>query len=113
MPGKSVVPALKIGLFGVGLEAYWKQFERLEERLRGYVDQVANRLGTFGAEIINLGLIDNPEKAFEAGSLFRREDVDIKFLYVTTVCALFNSAACNKKGESPCCCVKSCTRISN
>ncbi len=84
MPGKIVTPALKIGLFGIGLEAYWEQFEGLEKRLRGYVDQVAKRLETSGAEIVNLGLIDNPEKAFEAGSRSRREDVDIIFLYVTT-----------------------------
>ncbi len=84
MPGKIVTPALKIGLFGIGLEAYWEQFGGLETRLRGYVEQVAARLRKSGAEIVNLGLIDNPEKAFEAGSRFRREDVDIIFLYVTT-----------------------------
>lgn len=79
-----MTPALKIGLFGIGLEAYWEQFEGLEKRLSGYVDIVAGRLKTFGAEVINLGLIDSPEKAFKAGHCFRREDVDLIFLYVTT-----------------------------
>ncbi|MFT3749360.1 MAG: hypothetical protein QM768_13625 [Agriterribacter sp.] len=32
---------LKIGLFGIGLEAYWEQFEGLQKRLAGYVDVVA------------------------------------------------------------------------
>src|SRR5690606_6612061 len=31
-----------------------------------------------------LGLIDTPEKAMEAGHRFRREDVDLIFLHVTT-----------------------------
>ncbi|HRN57404.1 MAG TPA: arabinose isomerase [Agriterribacter sp.] len=75
---------LKIGLFGVGLEAYWEQFEGLETRLSGYVDIVAGRLKAFGAEVVNLGLIDTPVKAFEAGHSFRAADVDLIFLYVTT-----------------------------
>ncbi|CAG5017083.1 L-arabinose isomerase [Dyadobacter sp. CECT 9275] len=75
---------LKIGLFGIGLEAYWEQFDGLEERLKGYVRLVEEKLAGFGAEIVNLGLIDTPEKALEAGHDFRRADVDLIFLYVTT-----------------------------
>lgn len=75
---------LKIGLFGIGLNTYWDQFEGLEQRLSGYVDEVAGKLAGFGAGVVNLGLIDTPQKALEAGSRFRREDVDLIFLYVTT-----------------------------
>lgn len=77
-------PRLKVGLFGIGLQAYWEQFDGLELRLKGYVDVVAQRLQGYGAEIVNLGLVDTPEKAFESGSRFRREEVDLIFLYVTT-----------------------------
>jgi len=75
---------LKIGLFGIGLEAYWPQFEGLKERLEGYIEEVSKNLNNHGSEIINLGLIDNPLKAVEAGHKFRQADVDIIFLYVTT-----------------------------
>ncbi|MBC7423855.1 MAG: arabinose isomerase, partial [Ferruginibacter sp.] len=75
---------LKIGLFGIGLEAYWQQFEGLEKRLTGYVQVVEDKLKGFGASIVNLGLIDTPQKAFDAGHEFRKQDVDIIFLYVTT-----------------------------
>ncbi|SEJ22482.1 L-arabinose isomerase [Dyadobacter sp. SG02] len=75
---------LRVGLFGIGLDAYWAQFEGLEARLKGYVGIVTERLGGYGAEIVNLGLIDTPEKALAAGHQFRREDVDLIFLYVTT-----------------------------
>ncbi|WP_409012539.1 arabinose isomerase [Dyadobacter sp. Leaf189] len=75
---------LKIGLFGVGLQAYWEQFEGLEERLKGYLEVVDTKLTNCGAEIVNLGLIDSPEKAMEAGHAFRKADVDLLFLYVTT-----------------------------
>jgi L-arabinose isomerase len=75
---------LKIGLFGIGLDAYWEQFAGLEARLKGYLNTVEEKLKAIHPEIINLGLIDTAEKAFEAGSKFRREDVDLIFLYVTT-----------------------------
>ncbi|MFX1706792.1 arabinose isomerase [Chitinophaga sp. CC14] len=75
---------LKVGLFGIGLAAYWEQFEGLQHRLSGYINIVHQQLQHYGADIVNLGLIDTPEKAFEAGSRFRKEDVDLIFLYVTT-----------------------------
>jgi len=75
---------LKVGIFGIGLDAYWAQFEGLEARLRGYTDQVARKLERPGVQVVNLGLIDTPEKALVAGHDFRRADVDLIFLYVTT-----------------------------
>lgn len=77
-------PPLKIGLFGIGLDAYWPQFAGLKDELEHYLKEVHQRLTQPGTEIINLGLIDNVDKAFEAGKNFRTEDVDILFLYVTT-----------------------------
>jgi len=74
----------KIGLFGIGLDAYWPQFPGLEERLKGYAGQVAQKLERAGAQVVNLGLIDTPEKALAAGHEFRRADVDLIFLHVTT-----------------------------
>ena len=68
---------LKVGLFGIGLNAYWPQFAGLEPRLRGYVDRVAEKLARPGVEIVNLGLIDDPEKAMDAGHQFRAADVDL------------------------------------
>ncbi len=76
--------AFTVGLFGIGLEAYWAQFEGLKERLNGYVDKIAQRLRRPGVSVVSLGLVDSPEKAAAAGHEFRRADVDLIFLYVTT-----------------------------
>jgi L-arabinose isomerase len=76
--------ALKVGLFGIGLDAYWPQFAGLHERLSGYVGVVERRLTRPGVEVVNLGLIDTPERALEAGHRFRAADVDLIFLHVTT-----------------------------
>lgn len=75
---------LKVGLFGIGLDAYWPQFEGLEERLKSYVGVVEQKLTRDDVDVINLGLIDTPEKAVQAGHDFRSADVDVIFLYVTT-----------------------------
>lgn len=76
--------ALKIGLFGIGLDTYWPQFPGLKERLEGYIGVVNNRLAEFGATVVNLGLIDTPEKGLDAGHAFRQADVDLLFLHATT-----------------------------
>ena len=74
----------RAGLFGIGLEAYWPQFPGLEARLRGYLARVAARLASMRIEVVNLGLVDSPAKAIEAGHAARRGDIDILFLYVST-----------------------------
>jgi L-arabinose isomerase len=75
---------LRVGLAGVGLEAYWSQFDGLEQRLTGYVDEVGALLAADSREIVSLGLIDTPEKALDAGHRCRREEVEILLVYVTT-----------------------------
>lgn len=75
---------LKIGLFGIGLDTYWPQFEGLKERLEGYLNTAEQKLCALHPAIVNLGLVDTAEKAFEAGRQFRTQDVDLIFLYVTT-----------------------------
>jgi L-arabinose isomerase len=75
---------LRVGLFGIGLDTYWPQFAGLEDRLKGYLGKVADKLRRPGVDVVNLGLIDTPEKAAGAGHRFRQADVDLIFLYVTT-----------------------------
>src|SRR5579863_3127869 len=75
---------LRVGLCGIGLDAYWSQFLGLEERLKGYVARVGSGIARPGVEVVDLGLIDTPQRALAAGRTCRREEVDCLFLYVTT-----------------------------
>lgn len=75
---------LRVGLFGIGLDAYWPQFAGLKERLEGYLSRVESKLRRPDVEVVNLGLIDTPPKAMDAGHAFRQQDVDLIFLHVTT-----------------------------
>ncbi len=74
----------RIGLFGIGLAAYWPQFPGLKERLEGYQKRVQDRLVAMGAEVVSVGLVDSAPNAAEAGERFCREDVDIILCYVGT-----------------------------
>jgi L-arabinose isomerase len=77
-------PGARVGVFGIGLETYWRQFEGLEQRLTGYLDGVAQRLQRPGVQVVNAGLVDTVDKAFAAGRRFQEAGVDLIFLYATT-----------------------------
>ncbi len=74
----------KIGIFGIGLAAYWPQFEGLKERLEGYQRQIEAKLCEMGAEVASAGLVDTAPAAQAAGDLFARENVDMIICYVGT-----------------------------
>jgi len=75
---------LRVGLVGLGLDAYWEQFEGLEARLQGYLMEVEQKISGSSRIIVNLGLVDTPQKAIDAGHSCRRNDIDILLVYVTT-----------------------------
>ncbi len=74
----------KIGVFGIGLAAYWPQFEGLRERLIGYQGQVETLLRGFGAEVVSAGLVDTAPAAMAAGDQFAQANVDLLVCYVGT-----------------------------
>ncbi len=92
---------MKIGLFGIGLDAYWSQFEQLKHRLEKYLEEVEEKLFAIHPNIINAGLVDNIDKAFETGDLFKQQDVDIIFLYVTTYALSSTVLPVVKKAKVP------------
>jgi L-arabinose isomerase len=73
----------KVGLFGIGLAAYWPQFPQLKERLLGYHRVVAGRLAEH-AQVIDAGLVDTAPQAAAAGDRFAREGVELVVCYVGT-----------------------------
>ncbi len=74
----------KIGVFGIGLAAYWPQFEGLKEHLEGYQREVEANVRGMGAQVVSAGLVDSPQGAQAAGDLFARETVDLMICYVGT-----------------------------
>lgn len=76
-------PKARVGLFAVGLAAYWPQFPGLKERLEGYYQHVAGQLAAF-AEVVPIGLIDTPQAAHAAGLRLAAEHVDLLICHTAT-----------------------------
>jgi L-arabinose isomerase len=73
----------KIGVFGIGLAAYWPQFDGLRERLESYQRRVEDTISQW-ATVVSGGLVDDVPKAAAAGEVFARAGVDLVFCYVGT-----------------------------
>ena len=74
----------RIGVFGIGLHAYWEQFPGLEARLNCQQREVEDALGRFGIEVISAGLVDTAPRAAEAGRMFAASGLDLILCYVGT-----------------------------
>lgn len=78
---------LKIGLFGTGLDTYWKQFEGLRESLVGYQAMIHDRMEhDCNIKVVDAGMVDNLERGHEAAEKLRQEGVELAFLYLSTYC---------------------------
>ena len=75
---------MKIGLFSIGLDTYWAQFDGLLDNLEGYHNQILGRVGAMGIEVVDAGMVDNEAKAGAAAEQFKKEDVEIIFLFIST-----------------------------
>jgi L-arabinose isomerase len=88
----------RIGLYSVGLKAYWNQFEGLRERLIHYGKFIETKLLEYG-EVFNFGLVDDETAGRQAGEWLNARNVDIVFChsatYVTSACVLPVHQICN------------------
>jgi len=73
-----------VGVFGIGLAAYWPQFPGLRERLEGYQRGLEAKLDELGAEVVSAGLVDTAEGAREAGERFAASSAGLVMLYTAT-----------------------------
>jgi len=80
----SRVTAPRIGVFGIGLAAYWPQFPGLRERLERYQQQLEGRLRELGAAVVSAGLVDTAEAARGAGATLAAARVEVVFVYAAT-----------------------------
>jgi L-arabinose isomerase len=75
---------VRIGIFGIGLAAYWPQFDGLRERLDGYQAGIEARLAAMGAEVVSAGLVDTARSARLAGEVLAAARLDLVLLYTAT-----------------------------
>jgi L-arabinose isomerase len=77
-------PRARVGVFGIGLEAYWPQFDGLHERVVGYQRRVEEKVSALGAEVVSAGLVDTAQKARAAGDRFAAAQVDVILCHAVT-----------------------------
>jgi L-arabinose isomerase len=76
--------APRIGVFAIGLAAYWPQFEGLRERLEGYQRRLEERLTELGATVVSAGLVDTADAGRTAGDRLAEGRVELVFVYAAT-----------------------------
>ena len=76
--------APRIGIFAIGLAAYWPQFEGLRERLEGYQRRLEERLAELGATVVSAGLVDTADAGRTAGDRLAEGRVELVFVYAAT-----------------------------
>ncbi len=74
----------RIGVFGIGLAAYWPQFPGIRERLEAYQRSIEDRVRSFSVDVVSAGMVDTPEAARAAAHLFERSSVDLILCHAAT-----------------------------
>lgn len=75
---------VRVGIFAVGLETYWPQFDRLLETLIKHHKRFVEQLGRLGVEVVDAGVVDNSAKAYAAGNALNAAQVDLLICNVFT-----------------------------
>lgn len=74
----------RIGVFGVAHPVYWGQFPGLEEQLMKYHEDFKEIVKKNEVEVIDFGMIDYSEKAFEAVEKIKGSSIDVLFCNMLT-----------------------------
>ncbi|NAZ81557.1 arabinose isomerase [Kineococcus sp. R8] len=75
---------VRIGFVAGGLGAYWPQFPTLLPQLTASARYVAQRLGTLGAEVTDVGLVSDVREADTAAERLRQADCDLIVVFLAT-----------------------------
>jgi predicted nucleotidyltransferase len=51
---------MKIGLFSIGLDTYWDQFDGLLDNLKGHHAEIHERIGAMGVDVVDAGMVCSP-----------------------------------------------------
>jgi L-arabinose isomerase len=73
-----------VGVFGVGLDVYWKQFPGLRDDLLGYLDVFERQVQAHGVETVNFGMVDNAQAAYALLPRLKAANLDLVFCDMLT-----------------------------
>lgn len=74
----------RIGFFSVAHATYWAQFEGLLDNMRGYHAEAIGLIESNDVEIVDYGMVDSSEKAFDAAVKMQGDRLDLIFCNMIT-----------------------------
>ncbi len=74
----------RIGVFCVGYDRYWPQFDGLLEDMLAKHEQFKSKISDSDTEIIDFGMIDNPETAYRKVKDLQGAGLDLIFCNMVT-----------------------------
>lgn len=74
----------KIGIFAVAHATYWQQFEGLYDNIMGYHKDFCQMVENNNAKVVDFGMVDSSEKAYQALKQIKASDVDVLFCNMVT-----------------------------
>ncbi|MEK7413070.1 MAG: L-fucose/L-arabinose isomerase family protein [Planctomycetota bacterium] len=91
----------RIGIYAVGHEAYWPQFDGLLKDLMGYHAEVVAQIKAQGAEVVDFGMVDNAAGAYAVLPKIKAADVDVLFVDMVTYASSCTFAAIARAIDVP------------
>ena len=74
----------KAGLLGIGHHIYWPQFDGLLDEMHRKLGYAKNMISQCGVEVIELGMLDTAQKAYDTVPEIKMADIDILFVDMAT-----------------------------
>jgi len=74
----------KIGIFAVAHATYWDQFEGLLDNIMKYHNDFCQMTKDNDVEVVDFGMVDSSEKAFQCAKAINGADVDVLFCNMVT-----------------------------
>lgn len=74
----------RIGIYSMGLKAYWSQFPGMRERMLEYGNFITKKIEEYGSEVFFYGLVDCEQEGKLAGEYFNSHNVDLIFAHAAT-----------------------------
>jgi L-arabinose isomerase len=84
IPRREKSSSQRIGVFGVGYERYWDQFPGLLNELLKKQATIIKKIPDQNATIIDFGMVDNADKAYELVKLLEAANLDLIFCNMLT-----------------------------
>ncbi len=83
----SISEKAKIGVMICGHKEYWPQFKGLKERLMDQAMQFVNWVKATGVDVVGAPFVDTVEDSYREGLEFRKQDIDLLFVWQTSYVA--------------------------